>query len=165
MAHCYLANFQSTPQYNYNNKEMVQKNQMTADFEQLTYTAKLLKDSWEDKHTYFKLFASHGTVDHGMTDFISWIIQTNHSERLFAGSSMYRLLISKPKNGKLNYQQTLSISFDKPTGLYTMQYSDWDTIDHEKDYKDAIQWKSKCTGIELAARFLEFLEWNKSWNQ
>ncbi len=143
---------------------MVQKHKMTAAFEQLTYNAELLRNSWRDQLKSFELFASNGSVDRGLTDFINWMCGNSHSEELFAGSSLFTLLISKPKNGKLNYQQTLAINFDLGTGLYEMKYSDWDTIEKPEDSKDAILWKVKCTGIELPMRFIQFMKWNKSWS-
>lgn len=136
---------------------------MTADFEQLIYNGEMLKNSWKNQMKHFEKFASNGTVDKGVIDFITWILTTNNSEKLFAGSSMWNLLISKPKNKKLNYQQTLKIQFDNRTSLYEMEYSDWDSIDKEDDYEKAIIWKTKCIGIELPIKFLEFIKWNKNW--
>lgn len=142
---------------------MVQKHKMTANFEQLTYNDEMLKNSWEKQLINFKVFKSNKTIDNGMIDFINWILQNSYSQNLYAGSSMYTLLISKPKIGRLNYQQTLEIKFDILTKLYDLKYSDWDTIDSPEDSKNAILWKFKCTGIELSTRFLEFMEWNKNW--
>ena len=77
---------------------------------------------------------------------------------------MYSLLISKPIKGKLNYQQTLSIEYDEKCELYSMKYSDWNVIDSREDYKNTVLWKSKCSNVELPAKFIEFIDWNKDWN-
>lgn len=136
---------------------------MTADFEHLTYNREMLNDSWKNQLSYFENFVRNGMVDKGVTDFITWILRTDNSKRLFAGSSMWNLLISKPKKGKLDYQQTLTIKFDNKTALYDMEYADWNTINNKEDYRQAVKWKSKCQGIELPIRFLEFIKWNKNW--
>jgi hypothetical protein len=143
---------------------MVEKHKMIADFEQLVYTEKMLKQCWDEQIESFKTLVKAGWTDNRILDFMTWLAKTSHAAVLFPGSSMGTLLISKPKNGKLNYQQTLTIKFDNSSDLFSMEYSDWDLIEPEDDTKKAIQWNIKCSGIELAHRFIEFLEWNKSWS-
>ena len=112
----------------------------------------------------FKKLNESKIKDYGFTNFINWILRTRYSEELFAGSSMWRLFISKPTTeGKLNYQQTLKIEFDSVTSLYKMEYSDWNIIDIAEDYEKAIIWTRKCTGLELISNFLEFIELNRNW--
>lgn len=144
---------------------MVQKKEMTADFEQLTYTSEMLKDSWKKQLAVFKNLGKTRIAEYGISNFIDWILLNKYySERLFVSSSMWRLLISMPKpDGKLNYQQTLEIQVDPKTLLFTMEYSDWDSIDTKNDYEKAIIWKRKCTKLELITRFIEFINWNKDW--
>ena len=137
---------------------------MIAVFEKLTYNSEMLKNSWKNQLVLFEKLNKSKISDYQFTNFIDWILRTRYSEELFAGSSMWRLLISMPKpNGKLNYQQTLKIEFDNGTGLYEMEYSDWDTISNKDDYRKAILWTRKSTGIELINNFLEFINWNKNW--
>jgi len=143
---------------------MVQKKEMTAKFEKLTYNSEMLKNSWKNQFVLFEKLNKSKISDYEFTNFIDWILRTRYSEKLFASSSMWRLLISMPNpNGKLNYQKTLKIEFDNGTGLYEMEYSDWDIINHKDDYKKAILWTKKSTGIELINNFLEFINWNKNW--
>jgi hypothetical protein len=137
---------------------------MNANFEKLTYNTDMLRNSWKDQLGNFTIFASSNNADKGITDFISWIYKNNYSKNLFAGSSLFTLLINKPKNGKFNYQQTLSISFNDSTRIYEMQYSDWDTIERHEDSDNAILWEAKSNGAELPMKFLEFMNWNKNWN-
>ena len=113
---------------------MVQKKQMTADFEQLTYNGEMLKDSWKAQRELFQKLKTSKTPQYGMVSFIDWFLMFDwYSTKLFAGSSMWRLLMSKPDpNGKLNYQQTLTISWNYKTLMYILEYSDWDIIDHKE---------------------------------
>ena len=76
---------------------------------------------------------------------------------------MGTLLISKPNNGKLNYQQTLAIRFNRETDKLNLDYSDWDTVEREEDFKEAIIWAAECSGQELQEKFEEFIAWNKAW--
>lgn len=134
---------------------------MIAEFEKLTYDSEMLKSSWKNQLIIFEKLNKSKIADYGFTNFIDWILRTGYSNELFAGSSMWRLLISKPTiDGKLNYQQTLKIEFDNATSLYSMEYSDWNTIDSSEEYEKAIIWKRKCTKLELITNFLEFIKWN-----
>ena len=143
---------------------MAQKSKMTAYFEKLVYTSDILRSSWEDQLVIFKNLKITRTPNQGISNFIEWILRLHYSEALFASSSLWRLMISKPTTyGKLNYQQTLKIEFDSRIALYTMEYSDWDTIDTKEDNEKAILWKTKCTWIELVPRFKDFLHWNTQW--
>lgn len=136
---------------------------MLADFEQLTYDAAMLKNSWATQLNKFRIFANNGSVPIGMVYIIQSIYNSVYSEQLFAGASMFTLLISRPKNGRLNYQQTLSIKFESLTGLYNMQYSDWDLISDPSDWKKAIVWTCNCVDIEMDKNFFRFMEANKQW--
>ncbi len=143
---------------------MVQKHEMTADFEKVIYTPDMLKQCWEKQIGNFTTLSKAGWTDFSILDFIHYIRTTTYETNLFPGSSLGTLLISKPKGGYLNYQQTLSISFDKITGLFTMKYSDWETINSSDDSDKAILWIAKCAGIELGQKFQDFMLWQKNWS-
>ena len=142
---------------------MIQKHDMVADFEKLIYDAAMLKDVWRKTQNTAKELVDAEWTSHHILTFIDWINENVYSSLLFPGFSLGKLLISKPKSGKLSYQQTLSISYDNRTELFTMQYSDWDQIDSRDDFEKATQWTAKCPGADLCWHFLEFLKWKKNW--
>jgi hypothetical protein len=142
---------------------MVQKHEMKADFERVVYSPDVLKKCWDKQLDNFTTLTNAGWTHFSIVDFIRYMQTTTYSAILFPGSSLGTLLISKPKLGYLNYQQTLSISFDSTTGLFTMQYSDWDTINSVDESDKAILWTAKCPGVDIAQKFQEFLKWNKNW--
>lgn len=148
---------------NTNFRDMVLKHEMIADFEKVKHTPEMLKQCWEEQVASFAALANIGWVHFAIVDFINYVRTTVYETTLFPGSSLGTLLISKPNDGFLNYQQTLSISFDNTTGLFTMKYSDWDTIDSKDDFEKAILWTVKCSGIELGQKFQDFLDWQKNW--
>ena len=147
------------------NSAMIQKHEMTADFEKLTYDATMLKDAWKGALDSATLLVNSKWTSYHILNFINWIIDGSpYSSLFFPGFSLGKLLISKPINGKLNYQQTLAISYDNQSDLFTLQYSDWDLIDSKDDFEKAIQWVVKCPGADLGRHFLEFLQWKDNWN-
>jgi len=136
---------------------------MTADFEKVIYSPDMLKQCWDKQIDNFQTLAKSGWTHFSILDFIHYIRTTIYKSTLFPGSSLGTLLISKPKDGYLSYQQTLAIKFDKTTGLFTMQYSDWDIINSESDSDKAILWTAQCSGVELGQKFQDFLDWQKNW--
>jgi hypothetical protein len=140
---------------------MVEKHKMIADFEQLTYTPEMLREVWDNKVKSFQDLISGGWTNEYVLDFINYIRTTEYANIFFPGSSLGTLLISKPTNGKLNYQQTLAISVENEK--IKLKYSDWDAIDTPDDWKKTVLWIAECHGRELKVKFLEFIEWNTNW--
>lgn len=142
---------------------MVEKHKMIADFEQLTYTPEMLRQVWDESADHFKSFIHSGWTNKAVIDLIEYIRQTPYADKFFPGSSIGTLLISKPKNGKLNYQQTLAVSVDNQTNRIFLKYSDWDTIDRQEDWEKTILWTAECSTEDLKDKFEEFIKWNKNW--
>lgn len=142
---------------------MIHKHDMKADFEKLTYDSAMLEEVWKELRNSAKGLVDAGWTSHHILTFIDWFNGNAYSSLLFPGFSLGKLLISKPKDGKLNYQQTLAISYDNRTNLFTMQYSDWDLINSRDELEKAIQWSLKCPGTDLCRHFIEFSRWNNNW--
>jgi hypothetical protein len=136
---------------------------MIADFEQLTYTSEMLKEVWDNLVERFNLLIKGGRTNKHVLDLINYIRTTDYANKFFPGSSLGTLLISKPINGRLNYQQTLEISVDKAKDNIQLKYSDYDAIDNRDDWQKAILWTAECQGDKLKDKFLEFIEWNENW--
>ena len=145
------------------NIKMIKKHKMIADFEQLTYTPEMLQNVWVKFADSFQLLINGGWTNNNVLDLIKYIIDKGYSNKFFPGSSMGTLLISKPKNGKLNYQQTLRISVDNVTNKVLLSYSDWDIIEKKEDWKKTIIWTAECSAEQLKEKFEEFIKWNKGW--
>ncbi|WP_276371483.1 hypothetical protein [Chryseolinea sp. H1M3-3] len=117
---------------------MIPKHEMSADFEKLIYDAPMLRDVWQKTQSAAKELVDAGWTSHHIFNFVAWINRNAYSSVLFPGFSLGKLLISKPTNGKLNYQQTLAVWYDKRTDLFTLQYSAWDQIDSQEESERAI---------------------------
>lgn len=144
-------------------RDMVEKHKMIADFEQLIYTPEMLRKEWGKFPAHFKGLISGGWTNMSVVNLIEYILLTKYADQFFPGSSIGTLLISKPKKGKLNYQQTLAVSVDNLTNKISLQYSNWDTIDKSEDSEKAILWRKDCSEDQLIEAFEEFIKWNKSW--
>ncbi len=142
---------------------MVEKHKMIAGFEQLTYTSEMLREVWDNQVKHFNMLITGGWTNKHVLELINYIRTTKYADMFFPGSSLGTLLISKPKNGRLNYQQTLAISVDKENDKIELKYSDWDTIDNQDEWQKAILWRGECKGDKLKDKFLEFIEWNENW--
>ena len=136
---------------------------MKADYEQLTYTEKMLRETWVRQIEHFLSLIEGGWTNSEVVELIRFISENKYGEMLFPGSSLGRLLISKPQSGKLNYQQTLEVAVNHSNGKILMTYTNFDLIDNFDEYKNAIEWHKEVTDRNLIYDFLEFVEWNKSW--
>ncbi len=123
----------------------------------------MLLEIWIKQEEHFKSLIRASWTNEKILQLIEHIRTTRHVAELFPGSSMGTLLISKLRNGKLNYQQTLAVSFDIQKSKFIMKYSDWDTIDSKEEWEKSIIWQTECDGEDLKNKFDEFIEWNATW--
>lgn len=102
-----------------------------------------------------------GWASEKILDLIEHIKQNKYSSELYPGSSLGRLLISKPENGKLNYQRTLTVETKMNMKEISFEYSDWDIISDISE--SPVLRKAECEPEKLIDMFEEFLKWNKNW--
>ena len=81
------------------------------------------------------------------------ILNSEYSSRLYPGTSMMRLLVSKPVDGRLNFTETLLIDYnhDKLKQQIRFVY----TKDKQEKYSDF------CQATEGIDTFEEFMKWRK----
>ncbi len=138
---------------------------MIADFEKLAYSGEMLSIAWDDVFKIYKQLEHSNFTTVELLELITWIKSTSLSKFLFPGMSLGRLLISKPdKQGKLNYQQTLTIAYNPKSDNYDFTYSDWDIINTKSEYQKAIIWRLACKRDHLITGMETFLEWKPEWN-
>lgn len=142
---------------------MIEKHKLIADFEKLTYTPDMLHDYWTNFHKNYRDNLKGGWTSQEIIDLVKYISESNFSYVLFPGSSIGRLLISKPRHGKINYQQTLTVERKFKSDTIKLTYDDWDTLSEGDKTSNAILWTSECSGGQLLDKFKEFVSWNKTW--
>lgn len=110
-----------------------------------------LDDYWND---YLKLYKEFESWDVKPIKYIvRHICGTNYSKRLYPGVSIMRLLISKPRNGKLNFTNTLKIDYnqDKIRQLIRFIYTE---NGRQKYFEE-------CQASEGVDTFEAFMKWRK----
>lgn len=142
---------------------MVEKHKLIGDFELQTFTPEMLQAEWDALPSRFLKLVSGGWTDISIINLIEYIRLSGYAKTLFPGTSSGTLLISKPRAGILNYQQTLSIFFIKETKSYVFEYSDWDKVDSLEKSVEAIKWSADCLAEQLIDKFKAFVIWNNNW--
>lgn len=141
------------------------KHEMIADYEQLTYTGKMLRENWVRQIDHFLSLIEGGWTNSEVVELIRFISESKYGETLFPDSSLGTLLISKPQNGRLNYQQTLEVAVNNSEGKMYLIYTNFDLINSIDEYKNSIEWCKEVEEGNLKRDFFEFVAWNKSWFQ
>ncbi len=110
-----------------------------------------LDDYWNDCLKSYEEFESWDVKP--VKYIVRHICDSDYSKRLFPGSSLMRLLISKPENGKLNFTNTLRIdyNYDKLKQLIRFIYIE----NGEQKYYD------ECQASEGIDTFEVFMNWKK----
>lgn len=139
----------------------MQKHPTNNYLEKLTYTPEILQLEWRKMSETFVDLVKSGWANKNFLDLIEHIINSKYSSELYPGSSLGRLLISKPENGKLNYQRTLTVETKMNKKEIALEYSDWDNI--KKVNETNVLWRTECVAENLIEKFDEFLKWNKNW--
>ena len=129
--------------------------------ENLSYTSEMLKSEWTIISGRFKLLIEGKRATEKVMELIEYIENSKYSTELYPGSSLGRLLISKPEGGKLNYQRTLSIDTSPFRKRILLEYSDWDTVQDRSE--NPVLWRVECEPENLIDTFEGFIKWNKNW--
>lgn len=137
---------------------------MAADFERERHTPEMLHAYWEKFYDSYNNLRHSGFTVPEIIELVATIRDTKYSYLLFPGSSMGRLLISKPNiDGQLNYQQTLTINKVWNSNMIEMKYDDWNLLNPGDKTQNSTLWSVNCEGKELNTKFEEFISWNKHW--
>lgn len=139
----------------------MQKHPTNSYHEKLIYSPEMIQSEWGNMSDRFVDLIKGGWANEKVLDLIEHIKKSNYSSEFYPGSSMGRLLISKPKNGKLNYQRTLSVETKMHQKEIVLEYSDWDIIKDKSE--NPILWRTECLPENLIEKFEEFIKWNKNW--
>ncbi|MAL58552.1 MAG: hypothetical protein CMC14_00740 [Flavobacteriaceae bacterium] len=139
----------------------MQKHPINAYHEKLTYSPEMLYSEWNKIAERFADLIKGGWANETVLDLIDHIKNSKYSSEFYPGSSLGRLLISKPENGKLNYQRTLSVETKMNEKEIVLEYSDWDTINDKSE--NPVLWRTECQPENLIEKFDEFIKWNKNW--
>jgi hypothetical protein len=120
----------------------------------------MLNREWERNIERLELLLYAGWTIEEILNLTVYIYKSPISQILYPGTSMGKLLISKPINGILNYNQTFSVTPDIEKNKIYMKYlsrKDKNSVDRET------MWNYECSSNNLIEKFNEFMEWNIDW--
>lgn len=122
-------------------------------------TAADLELSWMEILSTFDRFIEGGHKLRPIRFLIRHVIEKRYSRRLFAGSSLWSLLISLPSNMKIDFARTLKVEVDQLTSTVKFTYRIQQTQPVE------LEWLEICQLTETIDTFEYFLEKNKDWKE
>lgn len=99
-----------------------------------------LKDEWTRVLSTYDLFIDGGHKLRPIRFIVRHIIEKGYDRHLFPGTSMYSLLISIPRDSKLNFNKTLRIDFDHLTETLTFRFKD--------RTNESTKWEETCQATE-----------------
>lgn len=133
---------------------------MITNFDNTLFTPEMLKHEWWRSTERLKSLLYAGWTLEEILNLANYIYESPMALTLYPGTSIGKLLISKPINGFLNYNQTLSITPDLQNNKIHIRYFKFineDLINRE------IVWYYECTKNNLIEKFNEFMNWNNDW--
>lgn len=133
---------------------------MITNFDNTYFTPEMLNREWERNIERLELLLYAGWTIEEILNLTVYIYKSPISQILYPGTSMGKLLISKPINGILNYNQTFSVTPDIEKNKIYMKYlsrKDKNSVDRET------MWNYECSSNNLIEKFNEFMEWNIDW--
>ncbi|HRF80862.1 MAG TPA: hypothetical protein PL070_12345 [Flavobacteriales bacterium] len=86
---------------------------------------------------------------------IEHILDAGYSKGLFPGTSMYRLLVSLPVDGKVDYSRTLGIRYDELTQV----------VGFKLKLNQVIAWETTCQPSEIIDTLEHFLNEHPDWSR
>lgn len=118
-----------------------------------------LKSSWEDILSTFDLLIENGHKLRPIRFLIRHIIEKGYSNDLYAGSSLWSLLISLPKDMTIDFTKTLRVEIDQLTSTVSFVYHS------QLPRRDMPEWKEECQLTEIVDTFDYFIEDQKDWKK
>ena len=118
-----------------------------------------LEISWTEILSTFDKFIENGHKLRPIRFLIRHIIENGYSRRLFAGSSLWSLLISLPSNLTVDFARTLRVDIDQLTSTVKFTYK------NKLARPDEPIWTETCQLTEIIDIFEYFIEINKDWKE
>jgi hypothetical protein len=80
---------------------------------------------------------------------VKHIVEKGYNKALFPGTSLYSLLISIPRDNRVNYDKTLMIQYDELTELLKFKFIDKTGLNRQTaDRNQYLKWEETCQATE-----------------
>jgi len=94
------------------------------------------------------------------------IIDKGYNKAIFPGTSLYSLLISIPRDNRVNYDKTLTIQYDELANVLKFKFIDWTGLDRNTaDRKQYLKWEDTCQATEGVALIEAFFADNPDFKK
>lgn len=118
-----------------------------------------LEESWEDILSTFDMLIDNGHKLRPIRFLIRHVIEKGYSKNLYAGSSLYSLLISLPIDMTIDFTKTLRVEMDWLTPTVKFQYQCKFPRPKEPE------WIETCQPTEIIDIFEYFLQTQDDWGK
>jgi hypothetical protein len=110
---------------------------------------------WIEMNSCYRALTENDTRYRCIRWVIEHILDTGYSKGLFPGTSMFSLLISLPMNGKVDFRDTLHISYDELNQV----------AEYKLKQNKAIVWENTCQPSEIIDTLEHFLNDHPDWSR
>lgn len=118
-----------------------------------------LESSWKEILSTFDLLIENGHKLRPIRFLIRHIIEKGYSAELYAGSSLWSLLISLPRDMTIDFTKTLKVEIDQLTSTVQFVYHS------EQPRPNEPQWNEECQLTEIVDTFEYFIGTQKDWEK
>lgn len=127
-------------------------------------TALELKQAWQDILSLYEMLIMNGQKLKPIKFLIKHIIEKGYSTYYYPSISFYKLLISLPKNHKIDYTRTLRVEVDQLTQKVRFWYSNYSELEKGIEHQSgALKWTTVCELTEINSIFDYFLTQFEEW--
>lgn len=118
-----------------------------------------LESSWNNILSNFELLIDNGHKLLPIRFLIRHIIEKGYSTELYAGSSLWSLLISLPTEMTIDFTKTLKVEIEQLTSTVKFRY------ECDLPRPDIPKWEETCQLTEIIDTFEYFIEMQKDWKK
>lgn len=114
-----------------------------------------LTPRWRETNVTYRALTENKPAYRCIRWLMEHILDAGYSKDLFPGTSMYSLLISIPKDGKVDYSRTLRIGYDELTQV----------ADLKLKLNKTVVWETTCQPLEIIDTLEHFLNEHPDWSR
>lgn len=120
-----------------------------------------LHNAWQQILKTFEDSLEYGHDVQASLRLIHHILKNNYSYNLYAGSSLFTLLISLPDKGQINFTRTLQLRPPEGNGYVKFVY--WNVPRDQRVSKNP-NWIKECKPDKVIEVFEEFIDKDEDWS-
>lgn len=108
---------------------------------------------WIETNTRYRALTENKPAYRCIRWLIEHILDVGYSKGLFPGTSMYSLLLSLPKDGKVDFRNSLRVGYDELSQVAEFKLK----VNH------VLVWETSCQPTEIIGTLEHFLNEHPDW--